>query len=196
MDKIMAERRNGLGFRGGTAGTGAGFLAGSRTGWVRSLFPISPAVSRRILGDMFAADFVTTDGTADHFIITAGGGAGAGDFIFAGRHRRNMSAGDRYFVCVQLHCTLAVAEAFLTAGTGPIFWIAVFRTGFFFCGMMDEIVAERRNGLGFGIGTAGTGASFFAGNRAGWICSLLPLSPVVPRGILGDMFAADLLTAS
>ena len=115
MDKIMAERRNGLGFRGGTAGTGTGFLTDCRTGRIHSLFPISPAVPRGIFGDMLAADLLTTSRTADHLIVTAGGGAGAGNFVFAGCRCWAMSAGDSYLVCTQLRCALTVAEGFAAA---------------------------------------------------------------------------------
>ena len=131
MYKIVAERRNGLGFRGGAAETGAGFLTDCRTGRIHSLFPISPAVPRGIFGDMLAADLLTASRTADHLIVTAGGGAGAGNFVFAGCRCWAMSAGDGDFVCAQFSCALTVTEAFLAAGTGPVFPVAVFRAGFF-----------------------------------------------------------------
>ena len=115
MDKIVVERRDGLSFRGGTAGTGTAFLTVCRTGRVRSLFPISPTVPRGILSDIFAANLVTTDGTADHFIIATGSGTGSIDFILVNRRCRNMPAGDSYLVCTQLCCALTVAEGFAAA---------------------------------------------------------------------------------
>ena len=120
-NQIMSEGIKGLGFGVGAAGTDARLLSGGCTGRIRGLLPVSPVVTQGVFGDVFAADLVTADGAVNHLIIAAIQGAGGIDDIQTDWRRLNVMGGKDGVVSVDIGCAVIITEAFLAAGTGPVF---------------------------------------------------------------------------